>query len=102
MKKKIVIQKTLTNYLRARNLSQSKLATQSGLSTSTLHDLLNGTIPKGLLNLICLAEFLGVGLDEIVFGVKPATSKICSQDLWKLVGEFELLIKKKGDVSCLD
>ena len=38
----------------------------------------------------------------IVFGVKPATSKICSQDLWKLVGEFELLIKKKGDVSCLD
>ena len=49
MEKPIVIQKTLKNYLKTKNLSQGKLAISSGISPSSLHGFLNGTLPKNLI-----------------------------------------------------
>ncbi len=100
MQKEIVIQQTLKNYLRSKNLSQSKMANIAGISTSSLHGLLNGSIPKGLLTLVAIAESLGVGLDEVVFGASPQVQSINSKDLWEITGKYELIIKKTGDSSC--
>lgn len=99
MQKEIVIQKTLKNYLRSKNLSQNKMAKQTGISTSSLHGLLNGSLPKGLVTLISICEFLDMGLDEVVFGQIPITHKINSKDLWEITGKYELIIKKTGDSS---
>ena len=102
MQKEIVIQKTLNNYLRSKNISQSKMARMMGVSTSSLHGLLNGSIPKGLLTLVPIADSLGVGLDEVVFGASPQVQQINSKDLWEITGKYELIIKKTGEVSCLE
>ena len=96
MQKEIVIQKSLKNYLHSKSLSQSKLASISGVSASGLHGLLNGSIPKGLLTLISLSESLGVGLDELVFGEKTISQKINGPNLWEITGEYELIITKKS------
>ncbi len=102
MQKEIVIQKTLKNYLRSKNLSQSKMANMVGISTSSLHGILNGSIPKGLMTLIFIADFLGIGLDEVVFGVSPKVQQINSINLWEITDKYELIIKKTGGASCLE
>ncbi len=102
MQKEIVIQKTLKNYLRSKNLSQNKMAKHIGISTSSLHGLLNGSLPKGVITLISICESLGMGLDEVVFGQAPTSHHINSKDLWEITGRYELIIKKTGDISCLE
>ena len=96
MQKKIVIQKSLKNYLESKNLSQGKLASASGISPSSLHGYLNGTLPKSLIILIKLAESMDIGLDELVFGEKAITQNIDGISLWKITGNYELTITKKN------
>jgi transcriptional regulator with XRE-family HTH domain len=93
--KKIVIQESLRSYLELKSLSQSKLATACGISTSSLHGYLNGTLPKSLMILIKLSESLGVGLDELVFGEKPIVHRVDGISLWEITGKYELIITKK-------
>lgn len=102
MQKEIVIQKFLQNYLTSKNLSQSKLANIAGISASSLHGILNGTTPKGLMTLINLSESLDVSLDELVFGKSPQSQKIDTNALWEITGKYELIIKKMEDFSCLE
>ena len=96
MQKPIVIQESLKNYLKLKNLSQTKLATASGISTSSLHGYLNGTLPKSLMILIKLSESLGIGLDELVFGETPITHRVDGISLWEITGQYELTITKKN------
>lgn len=95
MQKKIVIQKSLKNYLESKNLSQGKLASASGISLSSLHGYLNGTLPKSLIILIKLAESMGIGLDELAFGKSPISQEIDTNSLWEITGKYELIIKKE-------
>ncbi len=95
MSKQIVIQESLRSYLELKNLSQSKLATASGISTSSLHGYLNGTLPKSLMILIKLSQSLGVGLDELVFGERPIAQRVDGISLWEITGQYELTITKK-------
>ena len=96
MEKPIVIQNTLKNYLKTKNLSQGKLAMSSGISPSSLHGYLNGTLPKSLLILIKLSNSLGVGLDELVFGEKSISQRIDETALWEITGKYELTITRKN------
>ena len=102
MQKKIVIQETLKNYLESKNLSQGKLASASGISPSSLHGYLNGTLPKSLIILIKLSESMDISLDELVFGKFPVSQRIDTNSLWEITGKYELIIKKTEEVSCLE
>jgi transcriptional regulator with XRE-family HTH domain len=96
MEKPIVIQESIKRYLKSKNLSQGKLAQSSGISPSSLHGYLNGTIPKSLLILIKLSNSLGIGLDELVFGEKTVCQKLDGPSLWEITGNYELTITKKN------
>jgi len=102
VKKEIQIEKTLRNYLKSQNLSQNNLAKSIGITSSSLHGYLNGTVPKGVETLIKMAQELNLSLDELIFNQRSVSNNqnipITENVFLGLLGEYELVISKKSDI----
>lgn len=56
---------------KARKLSVRGLAQNAGVSQAALYSYETGKQDPGLFNLVCLADALGIGLDEYIGRKKP-------------------------------
>lgn len=54
-----------------RGLTRDQLADEAGVSENILYRYETGLSTPGLFNLVCLADALGVGLDEYIGRKKP-------------------------------
>ena len=61
---------TLREQIKKKHLSQLELSKISGVRASTLHDYAYGAIPRGLINMVKLADTLEISLDELILGRK--------------------------------
>jgi transcriptional regulator with XRE-family HTH domain len=59
---------TLTALIADRGIPRRTIADALGLSTTALSQYTRGTSQPSLTNLIALADYFGIGLDELVFG----------------------------------
>lgn len=59
---------TLTALITDRGIPRRTIADALGLSTTALSQYTRGTSQPSLTNLIALADYFGIGLDELVFG----------------------------------
>ena len=86
------LSKTLQHLIDANKLTARKLARESGISVSTISDILNGRQPS-LKNLLKLSEFFDVSLDYLVNGKKSSsTHHFIESDFEEL---FEGIVKIK-------
>ena len=65
---KIQFSKNLRQLLGEKNLSLHQLSKLNNINKSSLHNYLNGVVPRGLESAVKLALFFDVSLDELVFG----------------------------------
>jgi len=86
------LSKTLKNLLERRKISARKLAKETGMSISTISDVLNGRQPS-LKNLVLISEYLGVSLDFLVNG-QESSHKTEVEDL-NFEDLFEGIVKIK-------
>jgi transcriptional regulator with XRE-family HTH domain len=63
----VALAQNLQKHLRNRNISQTSLINKIGMSHTTLHGYLYGITPQGLNNLIKLADYFNIGLDDLIF-----------------------------------
>lgn len=59
---------TIRAHLKAKGFSLKWVSAQTGIPYSTLHTWLENRQPKDILKVKKLADFLGVGLHELLFG----------------------------------
>ncbi len=80
MHSEIKLHQVLKFELEKRDLSQKDLVSKARIGQSTLHGYLNGVIPKGLITLIKVSQFLDVSVDELIFGknFSDKGKKICA------------------------
>lgn len=95
----IRIGQTLKNLLRSKGLSLKQVSVQTGIPNSTLHTWLENRQPKDILKVKRLADFLGVSLHELLFGVKELAplGELRLPAREDLVGEYEVVIRRRGD-----
>ena len=88
----IKLAENLKRIMKARNLTITSIAREVGMHKSTLHNYCNGVIPRNLLKLKELADFLGVGLSDLIFDSPVSTISIPSED--GIEGKYEITIKR--------
>ncbi len=88
----IELGKNLREHLAQDNLTQSYLSRKVGIRKTTLHSYLYGVIPKGLENVVRLAQYFQLSLDELILGTKSENPKVGD-----IIEEYDLLIIKKTD-----
>lgn len=89
MQQEIQMGKILRELIKKKGLSQSYLSKKLGIGHSTLHGYLYGTVPRGLLPILKLAELLQISLDELVLGETVKRPE-------GLEGKYELVIIRKN------
>lgn len=69
---KVLIDRILKKELKTRKMSLNHLARECAIPASVLHGWVNGTLPsaRNLHHIQTLSIYLGVSVDELLFGVK--------------------------------
>lgn len=88
---------SLTALMKEQRLSLREVSKGCGVPTSTLSEWQSGRSPKNPVQVAKVAEFLGVSLHRLLFGVEDsrglgAIEKIITDDLFK--GTFEITLKR--------
>lgn len=87
----------LKRIMKARNLTITAIAREVGMNKSTLHNYCNGVIPRNLLKIKDLADFLEVDLSDLIFESPTNTLSIPLGD--SIEGRYEIVIKRIVDKS---
>jgi len=85
----------LKRIMKAKNLTITSTAREVGMNKSTLHNYCNGVIPRNLLKLKELADFLDVGLSDLIF--ESPTGTVSVQSVESIEGRYEITIKRVTD-----
>ncbi len=54
--------------MRKRSLTITTVASEIGMNKSTLHNYCNGVIPRNIVTIKKLADYLGVSFSDLMFG----------------------------------
>ena len=99
-KEEIRIRETLNRILKEKNLSISQAARQAGISKGTVHNYVNGVIPKSISNLKSLADFFEVSIVELILGQTASQPHAMVSEF---EGRYEVVVKrisaKKKEIS---
>ena len=95
MDKKITLSDNLTKLMDERGVTVSVTAKKIGMNKTTLHNYCNGTLPRNLVSIVKLSDFLGVTLSELVFGHEQDRKNISAT----IEGRYEVVIKQIQDLS---
>ena len=91
-KKEILLSKNLNKLMKARNLSQAKIARILNINKSTLHNYCNGIEPQGLTTIRNLADFFEVTVHELLFGDK--VDSLSMRITGHVEGQFKVQIER--------
>ncbi len=91
-KEGIKLAENLKKIMKAKNLTITSTARKVGMNKSTLHNYCNGVIPRNLLTLKELADFLEIGLSDLIFESHSATFSVQSGET--IEGRYEITIKR--------
>ncbi len=95
----IYLANNLNQLINQKSLSITMIAREVGMNKSTLHNYCNGVIPRNILSLKKLANFLDISLNDLIFennlALKTATS---STDVDKNSYVMKIYRKKKTDL----
>jgi transcriptional regulator with XRE-family HTH domain len=91
----LVLRHELKRLLKKRELTAAELSRKTGVSKQVLSDWMAGVMPRNLVHLKVVADFLGVGVDLLCFGVL-ATKHRNGKHNW-LSGTFEGRIRVIAD-----
>ncbi len=88
--------KNLTALMKEKHLTLSAVAKKNSINKTTLHNYMNGILPKNLLSIAKLAEFFDVSISDLLLGdigeKKPLSKK---DDLPINDGQYEVLLTIK-------
>lgn len=88
---------TLKKLMKDQRLSVKSLSKSSGVAVSTLHEWLNGRVPRSPIQTKKVADCLGVSLNRLLFDEADLAEAINLQQLLKedvFSGTFEINIKR--------
>jgi len=85
----------LKRIMKAKHLTITSTAREVRMNKSTLHNYCNGVIPRNLLKLKELADFLDVGLSELIF--ESPTGNVSVHAVESIEGRYEITIKRVTD-----
>ena len=77
--------KNLSVLMEGNNLAPATIAKKLSINRSTLHNWLNGTLPRGFMGFLKLANFFEVSLDELCYGDPNAPKQEKQQNEIKLI-----------------
>ena len=93
----IKLAENLNRLMKRKNLSLSQTAEAIQMNKSTLHNYLNGVVPRNVLTLKKLADFFQIGLTDLLFGPQITPEAFLRASL--LEGTYELVIRRSTDES---
>ena len=91
--------KNLQKYLKSNNFSLKELSEALDVPSSTVHGWLNGIVPKNIVTLKKISNFLNCSIDELCFGEELNLKKDdihLESDLVISLGKnsFKVILKK--------
>lgn len=81
----------LKTLMARKNLTLTATAKHVGMNKSTLHNYCNGVIPRNLLKIKELADYLEVSLNELIFGPNLGPHFLDGRTAFE--GRYEVIIK---------
>jgi transcriptional regulator with XRE-family HTH domain len=89
--REIKLGENLKRILSERKLSITETAKIAGMHKSTLHGYCQGVIPRNVIQLRDLADFLGMDLTELLFGNGGIQEPLAAADI---EGRYEVSIRR--------
>ena len=93
--KEMKLYKNLKTMMIAKSLSLKKLSVDVGIPPSTIHGWLNGAAPKSIIDLKKVADFFGVSIDELCFGVGDKCFDSIVENVVAELGNIQLIMRRK-------
>ncbi len=90
MELKSILRKTIQE----KGVTVTAVARAAKVPVQTLHGWLHGSEPKSIRQLKAVADYLGVDLDYLCFGIKPAADKIEMFESEINAGVFEVVLRR--------
>lgn len=90
----------LKRELKKQHISVKLLSKETGVAVSTIHEWLGGRNPRNIVQAKKVANFLGIGLNNLLFDEVEETEAISIQKVLKdevFSGVFEITIKRIKD-----
>lgn len=85
--------------LRTRGLTLKEVSLNTGIPYSTLHTWLENRQPKDILKVKRLADYLGVGLSELLFGETEEIDLAPGLPMKDTIsGVYEVIVRKRKDL----
>jgi transcriptional regulator with XRE-family HTH domain len=91
MRREVRLGANLKKIFSEKKLSVTETAKSAGMHKSTLHGYCQGVIPRNVIQLRDLAEFLGVDLSELLFGGGESAESLKATDI---EGRYEISIRR--------
>lgn len=95
--KEIKLGENLKRIFAEKDLKVTGTARKVGMHKSTLHGYCNGVVPRNLIQLRNLADFLGISLGELLFG--GAESVVAATNEFAVEGRYEVIVRRVGDAK---
>lgn len=88
----IKLAENLRKIMAEKNIRVTTLANRVGMNKSTLHGYCNGAVPRHLLKIRQIADFLGVPFSELIFGKVNEVATAKSNE--GIEGRYEVVIRR--------
>lgn len=92
MEKKLKLQENLNALIGSGGITLTVAARKAKMNKSTLHNYMNGVVPRGLKSLVMLSEVLRVSPSVLLFGNVLDEKNELSLNSFK-EGRFEIIVK---------
>jgi len=93
----IKLAENLSRIMKKKKLSLSQIAEAIQMNKSTLHNYINGVMPRNVMTLKKLADYFEISLTELLFGPQVSPEALLRASL--LEGTYELVIRRMADES---
>ncbi len=90
------LKSVLKKLIKERGITIAHLSRATKVPLQTLHGWLHGSDPKNLRQVKAIADYLGVDLDYLCFGIKPKNQKMQIEDFQDEInaGIFEVVLRR--------
>ncbi len=88
----IKLAENLRKIMAEKNIRVTALAKRVGMNKSTLHGYCNGAVPRHLLKIRLIADFLGVPFSELIFG--KSSDAVPAETDRNIEGRYEVIIRR--------
>jgi transcriptional regulator with XRE-family HTH domain len=91
----VELQFRLKKLIQERGVSISRVSKDTGIATQTIHNWLTGREPRGLKQVKCVADYFGVSIDNLCFGISADENvKIENYGDEINAGVFEVVLRR--------